>query len=158
MDKLKRSALFPFLFALFPLLALWASNVEYIAPWMTLRVILITLAATCIGFFSLRYTYKSSIKAGIFVCVLLLIFFSYGHLYRMFGERVLFGFLPIRHRTLVALSILLIGLTIWLLKRMRSNHRWDHPSVEPDRWFGPGISIDHDHRLSGRNCKPGSQK
>ena len=122
MDKLKRSALFPFLFALFPLLALWASNVEYIAPWMTLRVILITLAATCIGFFSLRYMYKSSIKAGIFVCVLLLIFFSYGHLYRMFGERVLFGFLPIRHRTLVALSIVLIGLTIWLLKRMRSNH------------------------------------
>lgn len=119
-DKFRRSVLFPFLFALFPILTLWASNVRSVIPWMTLRTILLTLAVFAILFFIFRYLFKNALKAGILVCVLILIFFSYGHLYNLVADRTIFGFLQLRHRHLIFASIVIIGLTTWLLIRQHN--------------------------------------
>jgi hypothetical protein len=120
MDKIRRLPLFPFLFALFPILSLWASNVTYTAPWMAVRPILLTLLVTSAAFFLLKLLYKSNVKAGVLVCVFILIFFSFGHIYGLLADQLLFGFIPIRIRYLIVICILLIGIAVWLLSRRRS--------------------------------------
>ncbi len=128
-NKIKRLPFFPFLFALFPLLSLWASNVTYTAPWMALRPVLVTLLLTSVVFFLLKILYKNDAKAGIFVCVFILTFFSFGHIYALMADKQLFGIFPMRLRYLIAICILMIGAAAWLLSRRRTKLDGTIPSL-----------------------------
>jgi len=81
LNKLKKlSVIHPFLFALFPILFLFAHNIWEVSAGDLLLPILVVIAGTLILFFSLRLITKSYIKAGIITSLFWVLFFSYGHI------------------------------------------------------------------------------
>ena len=73
----------PFLFAIFPILSLFAHNIAMVS----MELIAVPLAATFIFtlalFFLLRLFLKDGQKAGLIVSILVFLFFSYGHFYAL---------------------------------------------------------------------------
>ncbi len=117
MQKIKQWPLFPFLLSLFPILSLWASNAAYIAPWTTVRIIAITLIMQVIIYWLFRLVYHSSAKAAILSTILSMAFFTYGHIYGLIEDRMVFGVNVGRHRYLLLAVVLVILLAaFWLSK------------------------------------------
>jgi hypothetical protein len=112
----------PFLFAIFPILFLYAHNIDKSPPNEILLPIIIT---TCLAFLSwllLNLILKDKKQAGLLVSIFLLLFFSYGHIYDMMS---LLPFLAkIRHPITVLLFFsLLLLLGAFLLVKTRWNLR-----------------------------------
>lgn len=75
----KQLVIHPFLFAIFPILSLLASNIGVIQTSDAIRPILISLLATTLFMFLLQLLLKSWQASGILLSVLLILFFTYGH-------------------------------------------------------------------------------
>ncbi|RKX21330.1 MAG: hypothetical protein DRP51_04370, partial [Candidatus Zixiibacteriota bacterium] len=69
----------PFLFAIYPVLTLYAYNIEQLPIRQILVPACIVLAATAILFLILNLIIKNSQKAALILSGLLLMFFTYGH-------------------------------------------------------------------------------
>ena len=76
----KLPVIHPFLFALFPILFLFAYNIDEVSPADLLLPILVVIAGTLVLFFSLRLITKSYSKSGIITSFFLVLFFSYGRI------------------------------------------------------------------------------
>ena len=109
--------LYPFLFALYPILELRNFNITYVSLSSITRPVLLSLLVTAILWGILKLAIKDLHKAGIITTLIIISFFSYGHLH-ISSEKV-FGTL-IRHRYLSLLFVFLIltlsSLVIWRLK------------------------------------------
>lgn len=112
--------LYPFLFALYPILALRNFNITYVSLSSIVRPILLSLLATGVLWGTLRLAVKKPHKAGIITTLIIISFFSYGHLH--INSEKIFGTL-IRHRYLSLLFIILVlalsSLIIWKLKETK---------------------------------------
>ena len=81
MKKLKKlSVIHPFLFAISPVLFLFAYNIYEVPAGDLLLPIVVVVTGTLILFFSLRLITKSYVKTGIITSFFLILFFSYGHI------------------------------------------------------------------------------
>ncbi len=113
--------LYPFLFAVYPIMALRNINITYVSLASVVRPVLLSLLVTGILWGILRLVVKNQNKAGIITTLIVVSFFSYGHLH-ITSEKI-FGTL-IRHRYLSLFFILLIlvlsSLVIWKLKETKS--------------------------------------
>ena len=69
----------PFLFAIFPVLFLFAYNIDEVPATDLILPLLATIIGTLIFFLLLRLIIKNSNKAAIVTSILLILFFSYGH-------------------------------------------------------------------------------
>jgi hypothetical protein len=78
--------LHPFLFASFPILTLYASNIDQTTLHSALMAGASVLLIAFALFVILRYTTKSSEEAGFTVSLILLAFFSYGHIHNLICE------------------------------------------------------------------------
>ena len=108
----------PLFFGLYPLLALYAGNQNYVRFPDILRSVFFTLAGMGIGWLLFRWLTKSWEKAGVLVSLTMGLFFSYGHVYLAALERFGEGF---SHLYLLILY-LVIGtaggiLVIWKMKK-----------------------------------------
>lgn len=79
MESLKKHTLHPFLFTIYPILALWAANINLVIFDEVWRALLIALAAAGIEFCLLRLARLGEFRAGLLVSLTSLLFFSYGH-------------------------------------------------------------------------------
>lgn len=79
----------PFLFAIFPVLFLFARNIDEIPATDLLLPVLVLIAGTLILFFSSRFITKSYNKSGIVTFFFLVLFFSYGHVNRLIQSLVM---------------------------------------------------------------------
>jgi hypothetical protein len=107
----------PFLFSLFPLLALYAHNIRSIpVPAGELAgPLLISLACAAGLFLAFRVAFKDPAKAGLLVSLLLLWFFSFGH---VAGQAaVLTG--GLFNRSLFFATAIALGLIAFLIVRSR---------------------------------------
>ncbi|MGA9398790.1 MAG: hypothetical protein WBV22_11085 [Anaerolineaceae bacterium] len=120
MNRLRTIVLHPFLFAVYPILALLAHNIQEVYPSAALRSLLVALAAAVILLAAGRLIFGSWAKAAVWVSVLLIIFFAYGHLYLLLkANSVLYPIIG-RHRVLVTVAlIILVGLAWLLVKRVK---------------------------------------
>ncbi len=106
---MKKIPIHPFLIALFPVLTLWASNVNYIAPDKVLRSFGVVIVLSVVLLAVLRWLTRSWLKAGVITSITLLIFFTYGHLYSALADLPSLLILA-RHRYLLPAA----G-TLWVL-------------------------------------------
>jgi uncharacterized SAM-binding protein YcdF (DUF218 family) len=107
--------LHPFLWALYPPLALLARNMDQIPPGMALRSMLVSLLLAGGVLLVVRLILHDWSRAAIFASAFMIAFFSYGHVYQLVEDRQVLGFLLGRHRFLgptylVLLGALLVGL------------------------------------------------
>ena len=109
--------LYPFLFALFPILSLTAYNIRQIFISEMWRPLLFSLLLVGVVFGILYLLWRDGNRAAFSTTLILLLFFSYGQLYSAFEGQSIFGFSPFRHRFLLLLfGILALLSVIWITR------------------------------------------
>jgi hypothetical protein len=110
---LQRFPFHPVLFAVYPILALLAANtseVETSSGWRPLLLSVFAAGLFMLVFYAIFHDWK---RAALLSTIVLILFYSYGHVYILLKGVHLGGFYLFRHRTLIpfwiVLSILLIG-------------------------------------------------
>ena len=119
MKILEKIPLYPFLFALYPVIYLLAENVGEVKIIAGVRTALLflLLAGLAFGFALLliRDGKKSALVAlGMLLCFFLIFFFLYAPLYRLLRETMINGRIIGRHRILVPASAILVLLSGFL--------------------------------------------
>lgn len=107
--KMKALVMHPFLFAVFPILFLFYHNIGEVDPGVVLVPALMSLAVAATVFGAVVLVLKDARKAGFITSLLLVMFFSYGHVHTALGRIDPYLF---RHRYLtVAFAALFVGLS-----------------------------------------------
>jgi hypothetical protein len=117
----KRFHIAPFAFGLYPILALLAYNVQEVSLQSALRPILVSMAATTLLLILGRLIFKNWDKSGLLVTFLLILFFSYGHVYSLLERVSVGGFSPGRHRYLILLYGAILAIGLWWILIRRNN-------------------------------------
>ncbi|MCK4819124.1 hypothetical protein KA005_25350, partial [bacterium] len=81
----------PFLFAILPILFLFAHNINQVRFSETLPSLIITVVISGFLLLLLRLIFTNTLKAGIMVSVFWVLFFSYGHVYEIIKHWVIGG-------------------------------------------------------------------
>src|SRR3972149_7940123 len=84
--KLFSIPLHTFLFAAFPIIFLYAYNIEETNISMTFKPLLFGLVGVAVFLFLAKLIFRNWLKAGLFVSLGVLIFFSHGHLHTLVGS------------------------------------------------------------------------
>jgi len=114
--------LHPFLFATFPILALYAANVkEGVTVGDVAPVLVVVLAATGAATLLARWAFRDAARAGIAVSGLVLLFFSYGHVGSAINGWEVGGVPLDQHRYLLSLWALLSVAVMVVAARLRSS-------------------------------------
>ena len=100
---LKRFPFHPFLFAIYPVLALYGHNVTEVTLEGVIRPLFIALAGAIILFAAVRLVLRDTLKAGLVVTLFLLLFFTYGQVYNLLKESSGIAAGLARHRYLIIL-------------------------------------------------------
>jgi hypothetical protein len=120
----KNIPLHPFLLAIYPVLALWNTNIKDVAANQITRAIFIVLVISICLFLVLYALVCDWLKAGLILSVLLIAFFSYGHIYAVLRESGLSPLL-VRHRILLPLiSIIACCFVFPIWKNGKSIGAW----------------------------------
>ena len=111
-----RYFLLPILVACYPILSLLAENSDWITPTDTVRSLLISVLTVTVVFLLSRLLFRDWAKASLITALVILIIFSYGHIYtflRTLPNGVSIG----RHRYLVPIGMAIFGLIGFLVYR-----------------------------------------
>jgi hypothetical protein len=120
------SLIHPFLIALYPVLSLLESNQDQMAVQGAFRSMLISVIIALGLFLIVRLVVKEWGKASLITSMALILFFSYGHLYRVIRYEELFGIVVGRHRYLIILWLLILGIWSWfVVKKIRQADLWN---------------------------------
>jgi hypothetical protein len=110
--------LHPFLFALYPVLALLAHNIEEVPASAAFRSLLISLAAAVLLLLISWLLLKNIRKSALVTTLTLILFFSYGRLYAAVDQFNSLGITLGRHRILIPLFLILFALlALWILRQ-----------------------------------------
>jgi len=118
---LQRVPLHPFLFAMYPILALLAFNISEVDYSSGVRPLILSILATGILILIFYLIYRDWKRTALISTIILILFFSYGHIYISLKGVEVGGFYLFRHRTLVPIWIILTVLTIWWTSRKSLN-------------------------------------
>jgi hypothetical protein len=116
--KLKNSLiLFPFIFSVYPVLALIAHNAAEMDLSQGIRALLASLVLTLLVYTVLLILIRRPIKTALITSLFMLLFYSYGHVNFLSRTWMIFGFSIGRHRSLIPLYIISFVLVAWLILR-----------------------------------------
>lgn len=108
------TSLYPFLFALYPILELRNYNITYVDPASMVRPVVLSLLVTGVLWLILRLIIRDWHKAGIITTLVVVSFFSYGQVYVQI--EAVFGIF-LRHRYLILIFAGLLALVSFLVLR-----------------------------------------
>ena len=129
MDRFKTYILPVLLVAAYPVLALYAHNIEAVDAISIWRSLLITLAAGMLLLLLFRLLLRSWGKASLITSVTLILFFSYGRLYSI-AEQYNQSAISIGHHRIFAPLFLAIWILLfWLIARRKSDLRVANQTV-----------------------------
>jgi hypothetical protein len=112
---------YPFLFGIYPVLSLAAVNIAQIDLSLTYRLLVFSCILAAALFLILRLIIRDWKKAALLALFLLVLFFSYGHVYN-FLKNPGSPFLGlVRHRILGPVWFGLAGLSIWIATRIKAS-------------------------------------
>ncbi|HEY9526352.1 MAG TPA: hypothetical protein VIR02_04665 [Anaerolineales bacterium] len=114
---LQRVPLHPFLFAVYPILALLAINISEVDAASGWRPLLLSIVAA--GFLTLAFyaIFRDWSRAALVATIFLILFYSYGHVYILLKGVERNGLFLFRHRTLLPLWIVVGAFLIWRVSR-----------------------------------------
>jgi len=113
----------PILFGLYPVLFLMSTNLGEIPFGQSWRAIFVVFLASLVLWALLKLVTKDKHKSALLSTLLLISFFSYGHLYNFLRQANVFGGFLGRHRYLLPLVIIIIlASTIWIVKKGHNLH------------------------------------
>lgn len=115
----RRLPLHPFLFAAYPILALLAFNRAEVELSSALRPLGLSLLLAGFLLLLFRWIFRSWELAALLSTLLLILFYSYGHVYIALKGITLDGSYLFRHRTLLPLWLGLGALSIWWVARRK---------------------------------------
>lgn len=101
------------LFAVYPVLAMLAFNVGEAQPVDSLRALAAAIVLGGLLLLLMRLLLKDWTRAGLAATGLLVLFFSYGHLYALLKAQQVGGFSPGKHSLMLPLWILLAIAWVW---------------------------------------------
>jgi hypothetical protein len=109
--------LYPFLIAIYPVLALRNVNIDYVDLPSILRSLIIVLGLAALAWLALHAIFRNAKLSGILTSLALMIILSYGHVYvqieKAFGE-------PVRHVALAGSFVGIFLLGCWILVKRPS--------------------------------------
>jgi hypothetical protein len=109
---------FYILFTFYPLLFLWAVNISQMDPAVVIRTFLFTLLGSALLYGLLYLALRNGIKAALIGTLLLIGYFTYGHVY--YAARSVPALKLLNHHVvLLPIYILIIGLAIWGIFRIK---------------------------------------
>lgn len=118
-SKKKPNVFHPLLIGLYPVLALLAVNIIQLDPIYAIRAIVVTLLISILVLILSTLILHDHYKGGLLASLVLLLFFTYGHLYFLVDNKSFFG----HHRVLIPLWILIFGLGTWGILRLKKKPR-----------------------------------
>ena len=118
---LQRFPLHPFLFAVYPILALLAFNISEVDYSSGFRPFVLSILVTGLLVLIFYLFYRDWRRTALISTILLILFFSYGHIYILLKGVQMGGVYLFRHRTLIPIWIVLFALTIWWASRRSLN-------------------------------------
>ena len=112
---MKKKPVYPFLFAIFPVISLAASNIGQIFPGEIIRPLVFSLLLSFALYGSAYLVLRDTNRAAMVTTALLFLFFSYGQIYSAFEGSDVLGLSLFRHRILFPL-FLILGLVaiVWM--------------------------------------------
>jgi len=117
-NPLKRYPFHTFLFAIYPVLALLANNLTEVEPAVALRPLVISIILAALILALALIPLKNWRKAGVVATFLLVLFYSYGHLYNLLRDNPLLGVNLGRHTILGTIYIVLLSIGLFLSIRV----------------------------------------
>jgi hypothetical protein len=117
MGLFKRVVFHPFLFAVYPVLALFAYNIKEVERWVVVRPLAAALILGALALPACRLFFRSWQKAGMAATFLLFLFFTYGHVYQFVRTLPGPGAALGRHRVLGILYLVVLCLGLWWIAR-----------------------------------------
>jgi hypothetical protein len=120
-DWFQRFPLHPFLFATYPILALLAINISEVDFSSGLRSLLLSVLLAGLLLFISFLIYRDWQRAALISTIILILFFSYGHIYILLKGVHVNGFYLFRHRTLIPIWLGLAALLTWWASRRSRN-------------------------------------
>ncbi|HZD55434.1 MAG TPA: hypothetical protein VE136_01825 [Anaerolineales bacterium] len=120
MNRIKSRILHPFLFGIYPILMLSAFNIEGMQASTALRSLLLSLAGTTVLLLSGRLLARDWHKAALITSLIIVLFYSYGHVYNFLESISPSGIQIGRHRFLAPLwtGLFLVGFW-WITSKAR---------------------------------------
>jgi hypothetical protein len=117
MKRLTVYDLYPFLFSIYPIIALCSNNLIYVNFNSIIRSLILALVLTLLMVVLLSLIMRNKEKGKLLTVVILLIFFSYGQVYDILAS-AMGG--ALRHRFLSAIFLIAFVLIVWFILRARS--------------------------------------
>jgi len=118
---LKKFPVYPILLAVFPILSLWAANLQYIRPESTFRSFLTILFGTSIFWGVLTAILRNIHKAAIITSITGILFSSYGRLYPLIENFSVLGLNIGRHRFLLGFMGVVLIAIFWCIIKTRKD-------------------------------------
>ena len=118
----QKSIFYPFLFAIFPIIYLYSINFVETPLFDVILPMLISLSGTFVLLIITRLILKTWIKSGLVISLLLILSFSYGHLYELINTSIMSEFEIGRHRYLMIefFAIFVIGTIIIIRTKIKT--------------------------------------
>ncbi len=108
----------PILFGVFPIISLVASNINQARPELAYRAAIISLAGSILLYALMKLFLKDTARAALSTSLILILFFSYGHIYAELEKNTILGLSLGHHRLLAPLwAILLIAIGWFIIKK-----------------------------------------
>lgn len=114
---LQRFPFHPLFFAAYPILALLAFNITELNISAGVRSLCVSLVLAVVLFLVFHSIFHDANRAALLSSALLILFYSYGHIYNLLVGRQIAGIHPFQHRTLLPLWLVLAVLAIWWASR-----------------------------------------
>lgn len=120
-NLLRKGVIFhPFVIAIYPVIALFNRNVDQVEPGDILRTLVVSLLAAMLVFAFMYLLTRSIGRAAILSSSIIMLFYSYGHVYSIIEDVQLLGINVGRHRVLLAIWLLIFVLAVvWVRKKAR---------------------------------------
>ncbi len=109
------SFLYPLLFAIFPILALWETNISNMGSFDAIHALLEAIIAAVVLYFFLKLITKNHIKAGLISTLILLLYFTYGQILLVIKAVPEWGLKIARHRIMLPLWVVILAVGVFLI-------------------------------------------
>lgn len=122
----KHPIIYPYLFALYPIISLLSSNITQLEGKLALRPMFLSILSCVLMLILGYFIFKDWDKSSLLTSLILTLFFSYGHIYLAVEGKEIGLFVIGRHLLLIPVWIFIFGaglIFIWRLKKDASKWR-----------------------------------
>lgn len=122
MPKFSKVVFHPFLFCLYPIIALLAFNISETLLSDALRAVILSVIVTIWVFLIVQVLIKDRAKSGVVTTMFVVLFFSYGHIYALLKDVDFLGLNIGRHRLLGPLwGIFFLSIIWWTIRKLQNS-------------------------------------